>query len=66
MNLKEYADRINKLATKYPNAKVIYSRDDEGNGYDEVHYTPSPCKFDGNDIEVDGLLVKDINAVIIN
>ena len=66
MNLKQYAKKLNELAEKYPNAKVIYSIDEEGNGYNEVIYTPSACKFENGEVDCDGLSVKDVNAVIIN
>ncbi len=46
MTLKEYSKKIAKLAEKYPDAKVIYSRDEEGNGFDEVYYDPTLGNFD--------------------
>ena len=42
MKLKEYAKVIAVLAEKYPNAKVIFSIDDEGNAYNEVFYHHIP------------------------
>jgi hypothetical protein len=44
MKLKEYIDALNKFATDHPETlqmKVVSSKDDEGNGYNEVHYGPS-------------------------
>lgn len=40
MKLKEYAEKINALAEKYPDVDVIYSADDEGNAFSLVHYDP--------------------------
>ena len=67
MKLKEYAKLIATLAEKYPNAKVIYSRDDEGNGFEEVHYAPSLGDFDSEngEFESDGENKK-VNAVCVN
>ena len=45
MKLSEYAAAIAEVAKKYPDAKVVYSRDDEGNGYQEVYFTPTPGLF---------------------
>lgn len=71
MKLKTFAAQISKLAAQYPNADVVYSRDDEGNGFEKVHYAPSPGSFDGSeffpkgqeDFEKEKLKV---NAVCIN
>lgn len=48
MKLKDYAKLIAKLAKRHPEATVIYSADDEGNSYQEVHYNPSMGTFDGD------------------
>ena len=37
MTLKEYAQRINELAEKHPDALVVYAIDDEGNAFHPVH-----------------------------
>lgn len=49
MKLKEYLEKLNQLA--YNNQElleydVVYSRDDEGNGYQEVCYDPSAGYLD--------------------
>ena len=44
MTLKEYIEKLNKLATDNPEAlelPVIYSKDDEGNGFQELTWDPS-------------------------
>jgi hypothetical protein len=70
MKLKQYAQIINKLAEKHPNLKVIYSSDEEGNGYDEVMFPPSICCFTEDrevifkdDFEAEGV---EANAIIVN
>ena len=45
MRLKEYVEIIQVLAEKHPDALVVYSRDDEGNGFQEVHYKPCSGHF---------------------
>jgi hypothetical protein len=42
---------------------VIYSRDDEGNGFQEVHYSPSKGFYEDMEFEESDYLV---NAVCIN
>jgi hypothetical protein len=70
MLFKEYVENMNKLLADNPEIadyKVVYASDDEGNGYDLVHYTPSITQYVGRD-EVrtkDGEDYKP-NAVIIN
>lgn len=55
MTLKEYAAKLAKLAKKYPNAKVVYAADDEGNYFREVNFTPSVGNFgNGEFINDDG------------
>lgn len=44
MNLKEYLKHLNKIVEKNPEAleyEVIYSKDEEGNAFEEVFYKPS-------------------------
>lgn len=44
MKLKEYLDALNEIVKENPKAlefEVISSIDEEGNGYNEVFYTPS-------------------------
>ncbi len=65
MKLQEYIDALLIVAKKYPDATLIYSKDDEGNAYQEVQFIPSAGKFDGwqFDNEVTG---KKVNAICIN
>jgi len=41
MYLKYYAEIIKNLAESYPDLKVVYSSDDEGNEFSLVHYQPA-------------------------
>jgi len=45
MTLKEYIKELQKIAKKYPDAVVVYSKDEEGNGFNEVFYPPSIGNF---------------------
>lgn len=55
MKLKEYAAKLTELAKKYPNAKVIYAADDEGNDFKEVNFEPSLGNYgDGEFVNDDG------------
>lgn len=62
MKIKTYIKKLQKLAEKYPNAKLIYACDDEGNSFDEVRWSPSPVCWKKGEIVDDG----ENNAVIIN
>jgi hypothetical protein len=49
MTLKEFISNLNKLVADRPElgeATVIYSRDDEGNGYQEIDTKPSVAYYD--------------------
>lgn len=67
MKLKEFADNINKLLRDRPEAaefNVVTSIDDEGNGFNLVHYTPTIGSYDMEEREFQE--EKEINAVCIN
>lgn len=52
MNLKEFLKNINTLIEKDPSIlemSVITSIDDEGNGYNELYFTPSVGMFIDNE-----------------
>ena len=55
MKLKEYIEHLQKIAEKRPEAlewNLIYSIDDEGNGYNQINYEPSTCLFEFQDGEL--------------
>jgi hypothetical protein len=77
MKLKEYIDSLTEFAKSHPETlelEVIYAIDDEGNGYNRVHYTPTKGVLQenefytesGEDFEDSGFEESDINAVCIN
>ena len=66
MKLKEYLAPLQEICNKYPNLKVIYSSDEEGNNFDEVFYTPTVGKFKNGEFEaVEGDDAKP-NAICVN
>lgn len=71
MKFKEYVENLKKILEEHPETAdmdVVYSRDDEGNGFNRVHYTPTVGYYDQSDgdfsetEEEDG----DANAICIN
>jgi hypothetical protein len=82
LKLKEYVDNLVKLLKdnpEYASLDVVYSRDDEGNGFDKVHYTPAVGNHDGEhrgdftqyntdpDIDPEDTCTKEeINSICIN
>lgn len=67
MNIEKYIAHLQQVAKKYPKAKVIYAIDEEGNGYDEVFFTPTPGRFeDGEFDRFDGNKNVKVNAICIN
>ena len=64
MRLNKYVALLQDIADQYGDLEVIYSKDDEGNGYQEVHYDPSPGNFE--DGEFDNTLEDAFNAVCVN
>ncbi len=66
MKLKEYVAALQEIADKYPDLKVIYASDEEGNSFSEVCFDPSVCRFDGESISQEEEDEKNPNAVIIN
>jgi hypothetical protein len=67
MKLKEYVKNLNDLLEQMPETAdfdVVTSRDDEGNGYNIVHYSPSVGSFDPED--KDFTEEKELNAVCVN
>ena len=69
MKLKEYAKKIAILARAFPEAKVVYSKDDEGNGFQEIHYDPSKGIYTPDGYEGEFRPSKNsskVNAICIN
>jgi len=69
MKLKEYIEVLTDIEQSHPDAKLIFSCDDEGNRFSEVHYQPALGHYDGCDWETEGDLEttgSKVNAVCIN
>ena len=69
MKLKEYIEVLTDIEQSHPNAKIIYSCDEEGNRYSEVFYQPAAGCYDGLYWETEGDLEEtggEVNAVCIN
>lgn len=67
MKLKEYAENINKLLAERPETAefdVVTSRDDEGNGFNLVYYSPSVGNYNSEDRDFKEEQVP--NAVCVN
>ena len=66
MTLKDYIEQLQKFAETNPETldmDVIYSRDDEGNGFQHLHYAPSKGYYEDMEFEEGD---EDVNAVCIN
>lgn len=64
--LREYMEELKELAEAHPEAldyPVVYSRDDEGNGFQHVHYSPDVGHFEDGEFDKDE---DPKNAVVIN
>jgi hypothetical protein len=72
MQLSEFLTNLNNLVEEKPwllTCEVITARDDEGNGFNLVHFSPTIGYFDKDEYEFsaeDEIEVIEINAVCIN
>lgn len=74
MTLNEYIEQLQNLIKENPlaaNMEVIYSKDNEGNGYDGVYFSPTVGFFDDREfIPTEHMdeyeIEEDPNAVCIN
>lgn len=68
MKLSDYVKNLQELIAKNPelmDCEVIYSSDDEGNDYHEVHYGATPMIFENGEAQNASPEQKP-NAVCIN
>lgn len=68
MTLKEFFESLKELYSQHPelhDKQIVYAKDDEGNGFSKVLYTPSFGQYDGEDFNVSDD-ENEINAVCIN
>jgi hypothetical protein len=79
MKLKEFIENLTDLVKEHPEyleLDVITSIDSEGNGFEQVHYGPSPgvlddddcfCPAESDDFELEyGYTKEDINSICVN
>ena len=75
MKLREYIENLNEFVKENPETLdmiVVYAKDSEGNGFEEVYYTPNKGCFDPDErnfVDVENyeeLDENDTNAVCIN
>ena len=68
MKFSKYLEQLNQLAKEQPETldmDVIYAKDDEGNGFQQINYSPTVGEFDGAIGEYDNCS-KNKNAVCVN
>jgi hypothetical protein len=71
MTLKEYSEKIAELAKKYPEIKVVYAKDEEGNEFRPVGFEPTPGYYEDRDFtpESNFSVLEDdlkVNSICIN
>ncbi len=72
MKVKQFLqnmEALKKQCEQFPSlleAEVITSKDDEGNGYNHVYYSPSTGHFDGVDYDTAPAGDAKVNAVCLN
>ena len=75
MKLREYIENLREFVKENPEAldmDVITSKDDEGNGYNHIYYSPTKGHFDGDDfipagdLEEYGKDKNEVNSVCLN
>ncbi len=53
MKVKDYILKLQKIEKKHGNLVLCYSKDDEGNEYQEVNFSPTTCRYEDNKIYID-------------
>ena len=51
MKLSTYIEKLQELLAENGDLDCIYSKDDEGNGYNTVNYSPSLMRYDDDSRE---------------
>lgn len=54
MKLSTYIEKLQALLDENGDLSIIYSKDDEGNGYNTVNYSPSLMRYDEEEREAYG------------
>ena len=71
MKFKDYVKNLNELLEQRPETAeftVVTARDDEGNGYNQVYYTPSVGIHTDDDFETEDVDEDQdaVNAICVN
>lgn len=77
MKLREFIENLNELVKQYPESldmEVVTSKDDEGNGYNGVCFSPSVGYYDEDErdftslemFEDYGIGDDELNAICVN
>lgn len=66
MKLKEYVNNLQKLLDRYGELDVVYSKDDEGNAFNLVHYEPTLGLYEDREFQTEEIDEKNYNAICIN
>lgn len=66
--LSAYIDNLKDILEEYGDLDIVYAKDEEGNGFNEVCYTPSVGYYEDREFTsiLDVRDDKKINAVCIN
>lgn len=51
MRLEEYIKDLERIKKVHGNLELVYSTDDEGNGFFPVHFSPSVGTYEDNEWE---------------
>jgi len=69
MKLKDYIEQLQQFVKENPESadkRVVYAKDDEGNGFGSYFYSPTKANFGGNTDHYDEVKGKKYDSVIIN
>lgn len=63
MKLNQFIKELQVLKKIHGNIDLVYSKDDEGNGFSEVFYSPTAGNFNDGEFNEKS---EDINVICIN
>jgi len=66
MKLANYIEKLNKLLKEKGDLPIIYSMDEEGNGFDLVIHEPTAGVFEENDFTIESESLGKPNVICIN
>ena len=65
MNFRQYLSVLMKVAEVHPES-LVYSRDDEGNDFQKLHYSPIAGHFEDNEFVSELETNEKLNSVCVN